>query len=452
MSYKYDLVVVGGGPGGLEAAQRAAAAGKRVLIMEKTGWGGTCTHRGCIPTKALLTCSKYYADLKKLKRLGINLSSAAFDFNAMKKHQHQMVKVAALGAQKTLADARVETKVGTGEILSPHELKFTDQAGSSQMISTGSIVIAWGSKPQVLSGVDLSGRILTSDGILNLNILPGSIAVVGGSFIGVEFATFFAELGVKVTLLELMDNILPQEDEEAAGFLKQELIRAGVAVHNSTRLNCLKETDSGVTIQVQNNSGQMEWNTDYVLLCTGRKPNLNETELINSGIAYDQTGIKVDENMMTTVPGIYAAGDVTGGMMLAHRAAQQGKVAAANICGYEAPPYNESFIPSVVYSHPPIARVGMTASQAEAQGLTIEIIKSSYGANVIARTELAGQGFVKALFHDDKLIGVTIIGHHASELIASMSLALANGLSRRQLQSWVIPHPTLSEIFLSIFS
>ncbi len=452
MSYKYDLVVVGGGPGGLEAAHRAAAAGKRVLIIEKSGWGGTCTHRGCIPTKALLTCSKYYADLKKLRRLGINFPSAAFDFSAMKKHQQQMVKVAALGAQKMLADARVETQVGTGEILSPREVKFTDSAGSQQIISTGNIAIAWGSKPQILSGMDLSERILTSDGILNLNSLPESIAIVGGSFIGIEFATFFAELGVKVTLIEMLDHILPQEDEEVTNVLKQELVRAGVAVHHLSRLFGLLETDSSITVQAQNNSGKMEWNMDYVLLCTGRLPHLHEAELINCGIAFDQRGIKVDKNMLTNVPGIYAMGDVTGGMMLAHRAAQQGKVAAANICDYDIPPYNENFIPSVVYSHPQIARVGMTAAQAEAQGLNVEIVKSSYSANMIARTELAGQGFVKALFHDDKLIGVTIIGEHASELIASMSLALANGLSRRQLQSWVIPHPTLSEVFLSIFS
>ncbi|MEQ8214088.1 MAG: FAD-dependent oxidoreductase, partial [Smithellaceae bacterium] len=215
MSYQYDLVVVGGGPGGLEAAQQTAAAGKRVLIVEKTGWGGTCTHRGCIPTKALLTCSKYYADLKKLKRLGIDIPSATVDFTAMKKHQQQMVRVAALGARKSLADAGVLTQSGTGEILSPQEIKFTDQAGGAQIISTGSIVIARGSKPQLLPGVELSERVVTSDGIFNLPALPESLAIVGGSFIGVELATFFAELGVKVTLIELMDNILPLEDEEA---------------------------------------------------------------------------------------------------------------------------------------------------------------------------------------------------------------------------------------------
>lgn len=451
MPDKYELIVVGGGPGGLEAARRTAEAGKRVLIVEKTGWGGTCTHRGCIPTKALLTCSKYYTDLKKLKRLGINLSSTSFDFAAMKKHQQQMVKVAALGAEKSLEEARVEIKAGTGEILSPQEVKFTDRSGNVQIIRTDNIVVAWGSEPQVLPGINLSGRILTSDGILNLNTLPQSITIVGGSFIGIEFATFFAELGVAVTLVELLDNILPLEDEEASGLLKQELTRAGILVHNATRLMSLNETGSGVAVRAQNNSGQMEWDADYVLLCTGRKPLLNESELINSGIAYDRTGIKVNECMMTNVPGIYAAGDVTGGMMLAHRASVQGKIAAAVICRYDAPPYNESFIPSVVYSHPQIARVGLTASQADAEGLPVEVVKSGYAANIIARTELAGQGFVKAVFHRGKLMGVTIIGDHASDLIAAMSLAVAGGFSKKQLQSWVIPHPTLSEIFSSIF-
>ncbi len=450
MPDKYDVIVVGGGPGGLEAAKLAAGAGKRALIIEKTGWGGTCTHKGCIPTKALLTCSKYYADLKKLKRLGINLASATFDFSAIKKHQQQIVKVAALGAQKTLEDAGVETKVGTGEILSPQEVKFSDQSGQTQIISTDNIVVAWGSEPQVIPGIKISSRILTSDGILNLQALPRSIVIVGGSFIGIEFATFFAQLGAQVTLIELLDNILPQEDEEASGFLQQELARVGIAVHNSTGLTGLKETDSGVAIQAQKKSEQLEWNADYVLLCTGRKPQLLEAELINCGIAYDRMGIKVNKNMMTTVPGIYAVGDITGGMMLAHRATQQGKVAAANICRYEAPPYNERHIPSAVYSHPQIARVGLTAKQAEAEGLAIEVVKSSYSANIIARAELMGQGFVKAIFCRDKIIGATIAGDHAADLIVPLTLAVSNELTRKQLKGWVIPHPTLSEILLPL--
>lgn len=452
MQDKYDLVVVGGGPGGLAAAEHAAFLKKHVLIIEKNDWGGTCTHKGCVPTKALLSCSKYYADLKKLKRLGVNISAATIDFTAMKKHQQQMVKIAALGSKKTLDDAHIETKIGNAEIISPGEIKFTDQTGSSQIISAGKIIIAWGSRPQILPGINLSQRILTSDGILNLNVLPRNIVVVGGSFIGVEFATFFAELGVKVTLLELLEHILPQEDQEAADFLNQELKRLGIVVYTSTKLTGIKEADDKVIIKAQKHNEHLELEAEYVLLCTGRKPILNEAELMNSGIEYDRTGIKINKYMMTNIEGIYAVGDVTGGMMLAHRAAQQGKVAAAHITEGTIPDYNENYIPSVVYSHPQIARVGYTPKQAEAEGLSMEIVKSLYSANIIARAELLGQGFIKAIFHNNILIGCTITGDHASELIAPMSLAIANSLSKKQLQTWIIPHPTLSELFSTLFT
>lgn len=450
MPDSYDLIVIGGGPGGLEAARRAALAGKHVLIIEQSGWGGTCTHKGCIPTKALLTCSKYYADLKKLKRAGINISGASVDFSAVKKHQQQIVKLAALGAQKMLAAAQVEIQSGNAEIISPREVKLIETSGGVKLISAGNIIIAWGSEPQVLPGLTLSPRILTSDGILNLDRLPAAIVIVGGSFIGVEFATFFAELGIKVTLLELLERILPQEDEAAAEFLKQELVRAGVTVHNTAQLIEIKETANDVIIRAQKFSEAMEFHADYVLLCTGRRPNLQESQLINCGIEYDRSGIKVNKNMMTSVSGIYAVGDVTGGMMLAHRAAQQAKTAVEEIYGNAAYPYDETVIPSVVYSHPQIAHVGWKQKQAQTAGLAIDIAQSSYSSNIMARTELLSQGFVKVLFYQDKLIGATIVGDNAAELIAALSLAVSGGLSRKQLRSWVIPHPTLSEIFLPL--
>jgi dihydrolipoamide dehydrogenase len=450
MSEKYDLIIIGGGPGGLAAAELVAAKKKRILIIEKDGWGGTCTHRGCIPTKALLTCSKFYADLKKLKRVGINIVETSIDFSAIKKHQQQMVKVSALGAQKILADAKVETKFGTGEILSPREVRFTDSSGKNEILSAQNIVIAWGSQPQMLPGINLSDRVLTSDGILNLNLLPASIVIVGGSFIGVELANFFAELGVKVTLVELLEQILPNEDQETVDLLRQDLIRLGINIHTSTKLESLKDTDSGVVMQAKRNGEQLELNADYALLCTGRKPLLHSKELDELGIEYTKAGIKIDENMMTNVASIYAVGDVTGGMMLAHRATQQAKVAAGHICGDGTLNYNEKFIPSVVYSHPQIARVGLMQKQAEAEGLSVEVVKSSYGANIIARAELMGQGFVKAIFHQDKLIGATIVGEHAAELITPLALAVSNGLTKKQLRSWVIPHPTLSEIFVPL--
>lgn len=450
MADKYDLVVVGGGPGGIEAAKCAGTAGKRVLIIEKSGWGGTCTHRGCIPTKALLACSKHYADLKKLKRLGINVASAGFDFAAIKKHQQQMVKTAALGAQKILADANVTMKTGEAEILSAREILTVDPAGEIENVTTDNIVIAWGSETQILPEISLSERILTSDSILNLDFLPGSIVIIGGSFIGIELATFLAELGVRVTLIEMLERILPQEDEEAAALLMQEMTRAGIAVHTGAQLTAVTEKSDRVFITARKKSGQVELSADYALLCTGRKPSLRINELERIGISYDRRGIKVNEQMMTSVAGIYAVGDVTGGMMLAHRAAEQGKVAACTVCGLVPPQYNENFIPSVVYSHPQVAHVGFTKHSAYALGINIEVLQSGYGANIIARTELLGQGFAQALFYQDKIIGATLVGEHAADLIAPLALAVSQAMTRKQLRSWVIPHPTLSEIFTTL--
>jgi dihydrolipoamide dehydrogenase len=379
--------------------------------------------------------------------MGINIAEVSVDFSAIKKHQQQIVKVSAFGAQKVLADAGVETEQGIGEIVSPQEVRFTDSSGKSENFLTQNIMIAWGSVPQVLPGISLSERILTSDGILNLNTLPSSIIIVGGSVIGVEFATFFAELGSKVTVVEILDRIIPLEDQECADLLRQELTRLGIVINTSTKLGSLKDTGNGVVMQAQKDGKQLEINAKYALLCTGRKPLLNTEELGKLGIEYTKAGIKIDKSMMTNIAGIYAVGDVTGGLMLAHRAIEQGKVAAGHICESNAIVYNENFIPSVVYSHPQIAHVGYNQKQATNEGLIVEIVKSNYSANIVARTELMSQGFVKALFHNDKLIGATIGGDHAAELIAPLSLAVANNLTKKQLQSWVIPHPTLSEIF-----
>lgn len=450
MTDQYDLIVIGGGPGGLAAAEMAAAKKKRVLIIEKDGWGGTCTHRGCIPTKALLTCSKFYTDLKKLKRIGVNINSPSFDFAAMKKHREQVVKLAALGAQKVLTDAGVETKLGTGEILSPEEVRFTDSTGQNQQLTTGGVLIAWGSEPLILKDIQPGERILTSDDILGLTALPASMIIVGGSFIGVEYATVFAELGVKVILVELLDRILPQEDDEAAAFLNQELARLGIALHTQTALVSLKESPGGVVMHVRKNDETMEMRAGCALLCTGRKPFLLKDQLNRLGMDYSNAGIKIGADMQTNVRGIYAAGDVTGGMMLAHRAARQARVAVEDLYGGSEYDYNENAIPSVVYSHPQIARVGYTQKRAESEGFKIEVVKSQYSANIIARAELMGPGFVKAVFHEDRIIGAVVVGDHAADLISPLALAVSHKITRKQLRTWVIPHPTLSEVFSSV--
>ena len=446
MSDKYNLIVIGAGPGGHAAAEHAARQGARVAVIEKNQWGGTCSNRGCIPTKALLACSKQYANLKKLKRLGISPGEVSFDYAAMKRHQRQMVTTSSLGVQKSLKDAGVDMKSGEGRLIAPREVELLSPEGAAKRLIADNIIIAWGSEPLFPPHIKPSGRILTSDGFLALETLPESVIIVGGSVIGVEFATFLAELGVKVALVELLDRILPNEDKDAADFLRQELTRLGIAIHTSANVETLRETPDGMHLKAAQNTQNIELKADIALLCTGRKPLLRTDELDQCGIGYNQKGIIVNENQMTNREGIYAVGDVTGGIMLAHRAIQQGKSVAGYLTGDKTIRYEEEAVPSVIYTHPGIARVGLTETKAIERGLKVETKRVEYAANIMARTDLKGNGFVKATFCEDRLIGVTIAGDDAGELIASMSLAVANGMGKKELKKWIIPHPTLSEI------
>ena len=444
----FDLIVIGAGPGGHALAEHSARHGARTAIIEKNLWGGTCTHRGCIPTKALLTCSKHLADLKKMKRFGVAVGQPSFDFTAMKRHQQQMVRVSAMGVEKSLREAGVAMKAGEGKILSPREVQWTDPAGNARTLWSEHSVIAWGSEPALPPGIATSKRILTSDGFLQLETLPEDMIIIGGSVIGVEFATFLAEMGVKVTLVELLEQILPLEEEDASILLSRELTRLGVAIHTSTELQVIQETEGGAQAIVVHQGRDSRLTADVAIICTGRKPLMDQEQLDRIGIRYDLKGIFVDAQQMTNIPGIYAIGDVTGGVMLAHRAIQQGKALASALFGDGSLIYKETSVPAVVYSHPQIARIGLTERQAGLQGLTVDVVKSDYAANIIARTELMGQGFVKMLFDGDRLIGATIVGDSAADLIASMSLAVANGLEKRELNKWIIPHPTLSEVLI----
>lgn len=446
MAETYDLVIIGAGPGGHAAAEHAAKWGARVTVIEKNQWGGTCTHRGCIPTKALLACSRQFMNLKKLKRLGISAGEARADFAAIKRHQRQMVTLSAKGVEQSLEDAGVGMKAGEGHIISSREVEWISLRGEKHHLTTDNIIIAWGSEPLMPHGFETSDRILTSDDFLALETLPDTVIIVGGGFIGIEIATFLAELGVNVTIVELLDGLLPHEDREADDLIRRDLIRLGVAIHTSTRMDVISETSNGVLLKADQYAKPLELTADCVLMCTGRKPLLHTEELNRCGILYDQKGIYVDDHQMTNVRGIYAVGDVTGGIMLAHRAMQQGRSVASHLYGDRSITYWDDAVPCVVYTHPNVARVGLTEKRAGELGLKVEIKRVEYGANIMARTELKGSGFIKAVFCGDRLIGVTIVGDDAGELIASMSLAVANRLGKKELKNWIIPHPSLSEI------
>jgi dihydrolipoamide dehydrogenase len=442
----YDLVVIGAGPGGHAVAENASRLGARVAIVEKDKWGGVCTHCGCIPTKALLACSRRYTETRKLKRMGISINGISTDFPGMKRHQNQMVKVSSSGVRKTLEDAGVERKEGEGFIFSPGEVDVVSSDGVKDRFMTKNIVIAWGSEPAVIPGIEVSGRILNSRDFLALEKLPGSAIVVGGGAIGVEFATFMAELGVKVTIVELMNQILQAEEKDAAQLLTGELKKIGIDIYTSASMESLTDTGDGVMLKLTHENQTQEIVAENALICAGRSPLLRNQELDRLSIQYDRKGIVADDCQMTNIKHVFAVGDVTGGILLAHRAMAQGRAVASNLFGDGSVKYREEIIPSVIYTHPNVARVGLTEEKALEQGLKIEVNKVEYGGNIIARTELMGKGFVKTLFSDGRLVGVTIAGDKASELIAPMSMAVANEMGKRELRNWIIPHPTLSEL------
>ncbi|HDS11762.1 MAG TPA: dihydrolipoyl dehydrogenase [Candidatus Wirthbacteria bacterium] len=447
MSPSYDLIVIGAGPGGHAVAESTAHLGAKVAIIESTHWGGACTNWGCIPTKALLACSKAYSQLGKLKRMGIK-TEASFDYAGFKKHQAQVVRVSRLGVQKSLQSAGVEMIEGHGKILAPDQVEVSKPDSSKEILEAKHIVLAWGSEPFVLPGIKIKNRVLTSDGILALEELPTSLVIVGGGVIGCEFATFFAELGTQVTIVELFDQILPYEEIETAEFVQKELEKLGITIHVGTKMETVNQTASQVLLTATKQANKLEIPADYALMCIGRRPKLHKEELDQLGINYSPKGIEVDQNQQTNLPGIYAIGDVTGGILLAHRASHQGKCLANQLFGDKALTYTDQALPSCVYTHPNVARVGQTEKQLKESGQDYEVIKNEYGANAIARAEILGNGYVKMLFVADKLAGATIIGYDASELIASLALAVSQGLSKQDLQNWIIAHPSLSEIMV----
>ena len=446
MSQDFDMVVIGAGPGGHAAAEEAARLGARAAIVEKDKWGGTCTHLGCIPTKALLACSRRYAEIGKLKRLGISISGTTLDFPAMKRHQGQMVKISALGTQKSLDAAGVVRLEGEGRILSPEDVEVISAKGTMERLRTKNIVIAWGSEPSAIPGIKMSHRITNSNGFLALQELPTSVIIVGGGAIGVEFANFLAELGKRVAIVELLDQILPYEDMDAADFLSRELKKLGIEIYTSTRVISLEEKEGKVHLKGARGDETIDLRGEFSIICTGRRPFLNREELDRLGIHYSPKGIAVDSRQRTSLKNVFALGDVTGGILLAHRASAQGRALANYLFGDGTFFYNEDAVPTVVYTHPGIARIGMTEKKAVEKGISFETRQVEYGANIIARAELRGNGFVKALFSEGKIIGVTIAGDDAGELISSMSLAVASGIDRKEMRNWILPHPSLSEL------
>lgn len=450
-----DIIVIGGGPGGYVAAIRAAQLGAKVCIIEKDKLGGTCLNRGCIPTKALYRNAEILNILKNVDEFGINVDN--FNVNVDKIHSRKQGIIDQLvgGVEQLLKANNVEIINGIAAFVDKNTIQVLLEDGSKRDITAANIIIATGSKPTIppIEGAD-EKEIYTSEGILNFEDIPKTLAVIGGGVVGMELACIFNAMGTKVTVLEFMPNILGQVDSDITKRLVVALKKKGIAINTSTKVTKIEKIAGEYVIYAEGKKGELKVEADKVLVSAGRIPASNGLNLEGIGVEYDKKGIKVDSSFETNVKGVYAIGDVNGKIMLAHAASHQGIFTAEKIMGKVNEGENQ-LVPSCIFVFPEIASVGITEDEAKQKSIPYRACKFMFGANGKALALGEGEGFIKVIASktslenpaEEKLIGVHIMGPHASDLIHEGALAIQNNLSIEDIKNTIHAHPTLSEAF-----
>ena len=452
---KYDLLIIGGGPGGYVAAIKGAQLGLSVGLIERDKVGGACLHKGCIPTKALIQSTHVYELFKRSKEFGIVTKGVSADFSGFHKRKQTIVNRLFGGVEHLLKKNKVDVLKGTGQIVSPGKVLVTDGNKTKEEVSAKNIIIATGSSPVVFKGIPHDKEnVLTSDDILEIKEIPSSLLIIGGGSVGIEFAYIYNALGCEVTVIEVMDEILPTSDKDVGSALRRCLSKKGIKFHTQTELGHIEIKEDSVVTTVKKNDGETETlQGEKVLLAMGRKPETEDLGLEALNLEYNGRFINVDEDMQTSQSGIYAIGDITGPPLLAHLASAQGLLVAHNIAGADYPPINENTIPKVTYTNPQVASVGMTQEEAELADYDLKAARFPFISNGKAQTIGEEEGFIKVITDKSsgEILGVHLIGHEVGELIGGMSLAMNLEATNLEVSANIFPHPTISEVFSEVF-
>jgi dihydrolipoamide dehydrogenase len=449
-SIDIDVLVIGAGPGGYVAAIRAAQLGKSVLIVEKKHWGGVCLNVGCIPSKALISAAHRYEEMSRSADMGVSADNVKLDFAKVIEWKNSIVKKQAGGVATLLKGNKIQMFEGEAMFINENEARvFNEQEAPRYRFKN--CIIATGSRPIELKPFPFGGRIISSTEALSLPELPKSMVVIGGGYIGIELGQTFAKFGTKVTVLEGSDTILPGFEKEMSQLVARNLQKAGVEVVTGALAKSSKQTENDVTVTYQVGNEEKSVTADYLLVTVGRRPNTDGElglDLINIKMT-DRGLIEVDNQGRTSIPHIFAIGDVVPGPALAHKASYEAKVAAEAIAGLPSV-VDYKAIPAVVFSDPEIASVGLSETEAKAKGINIAIGKFPYAANGRANSLNAGQGFVKLVAEKDSglLLGAQIVGPEASNLIAEIGLAIEMGANLEDIALTIHAHPTLGEMVM----
>ena len=431
----FDLIIIGAGPGGYNLALDASREGLKTLLVEKEALGGTCLNHGCIPTKSLYASSELIKKIKESSKLGLD-ASYSFNFKDIIDNKNNVVTSLRDGIKFSLDKAKVEIINGEAKFINDKEIEVGDARylGKTIVIATGSI--------EAIIPIKGYENCLTSTDILDLDTLPKSLTIIGGGVIGVEIASIFNEFGVDVTIIELQKTILPNLDLELVRRLSSYLKQRGIKIITNAKVI---EVEKDKVHYLLNDKEEVV-ETFATLMAIGRRPNINNLGLENTNIIYSKKGIEVDESYSTNVKGIYAIGDVTGKLMLAHVAEANAKIVLDHILGRKSN-VNMSIVPSCVFTFPEVATAGATEEELKLKGTDYKATKVLYRSNGKALAGREEDGFIKVLSANDEILGVHILGYSASTIIHEASIIMNKGINLSEAKDYIFAHPTLSEIF-----
>jgi len=449
MAESFDLIVIGSGPGGYVAAIRAGQLGLKTAIVEKDPqFGGTCLHRGCIPTKALLHTASLLDEARHGSDFGVEIPSVSLDMAKAHAYKDKVVQKNAKGVEFLLKKNKAQGIQGFGRLASPTQVDVTSPEGGVTSYGAKHVLLATGSVVRDLPIAPADGhRIVSSDHILKLDRVPEHLVVLGAGAVGTEFASIFASFGSKVTIVEMMSRMLPIEDDEVSAALERSFRKRGIDVKTSTKLSEVDTTGTGVRIGLESDKGKETVDAEMLLVAVGRAPVTEGIGLDRVGIETERGYIPVNETMQTSIPNVYAIGDIVPTPWLAHVASAEGIVAVEHMAGAEYRPLNYDLVPSVTYCEPEVASVGLTEKEARERGHDVAVGKFPFTA--LGKAAIVGktEGFAKVVRDTryDELLGVHIIGAHATDLIAEACVALQIESTTEELFRTIHAHPTLSE-------
>ena len=449
MTEKFQAVVIGGGPGGYVCAIRLAQLGLKTACIESRGsLGGTCLNVGCIPSKSLLNLSEEFHNVKNLSSKGIEIGEVKLDLSKMMKNKDKAVSILTKGVEFLLKKNKVSYFKGTGSFKSKNDIIIRDDKDKETLIQTENTIIATGSVPVSLSGVEIDEKVIVSStGALKLQQVPKKMVVVGGGYIGLEMGSVWSRLGAEVHVVEFLDHITPGMDKEISSEFMKILKKQGISFHMQHKVEKIKKNTSGAIVSTTSNGIKKDLECDVVLISVGRKPNTDGLDLQKVGVKLDdKKRVKTDKNFKTNQENIYAIGDVISGPMLAHKAEDEGIAVAENIAG-QSGHVNYDTIPGVIYTSPEVASIGKTEEQLKELNVKYKIGKFSFMANSRAKAIDDTEGFVKILADEktDKVLGAHLIGPHAGELIGEIGVAMEFGASSEDIARTCHAHPTFSE-------